>query len=193
MEVFPERLTAKLSPLEDLLTEAWNFHRCLGSARVAWLTCSAVLAIQNIFVGGSGCGKGFSFTALQNTDQHSHFQKGKIYTRSADPYMLSFRLSKWPCWLWRGHLYVKGTAFGTDSVVWSDFRRYAGSAEASQTLSGSELCLERATGGRDRMGHTAAVLCRAPTVVALAWEGKEQGNKTIRLQFWGYFCSCCAA
>lgn len=188
MEGFPEWLTAKFSPLENLLTEAWNFHRCLGSARVAWLTCSAALAIQNIFVGGSECGKGLSFTALQNANQHSHFQKGKIYTKTADPHVLSFSLSKWSCWLRRGHLYVKGTAFGTGSVVWSDFRRYTSIVEA-----GPELCLEGATWGTDRMGHAAAVLCRAPTAVVLAREGEKQGNKTIRLQFWGYFCSCGAA
>lgn len=79
MQVCTQRHAAKFSPLENLLTEAWNFHRCLSSARIAWLTCSAVFATQNIFVDGSRCGRGFPFTAFENTNPHSPFQKRKTY------------------------------------------------------------------------------------------------------------------
>ena len=53
----------------------------------------------------------------------------------------------------------------------------------SDSLTGAELChggATASTGGRDTVGHAAAVLYRASTAVMLAWEGKEQGNKTIQ-------------
>lgn len=132
MEVCAQRHTAKFSSLENLLTEAWNFHRCLSSARIAWLTCSAVFAIQNIFVDGSRCGRGFPFTAFENTYPHSHFQKRKTYTKNADPHA-----ELQPLWVvllaLKGPFIWKATLFSMGSVVWPDFRTHASFAEAPQT------------------------------------------------------------
>lgn len=131
MEVCAQRHAAKSSLLENLLTEAWNFHRCLSSAGIAWLTCSAVFAIQKFLRMALDVG-GPSLSQHLKKQINTAISKGGRHTKIADP-----QAELQPLWVvlltLKGPFIWKVTLFSIGSVVWPDFWTQGSFAEASQT------------------------------------------------------------